>query len=95
MRHCGGMAADFPRGRRLLWASGFALAIAVPALTAVPGHVDVIAGCPVNEVPNPRGYGCVPVLARGGAVVGAPTEHELSVCHGGNLYFCIDPYAVP
>jgi hypothetical protein len=86
--------AQFPlRVKHLTWAAGLAVAFAaVPALTAVPGHVAAIAWCAPSEVPNPRGYGCVPALAPGGAVVGAPTEQELSVCHGGNLYFCIDPY---
>jgi hypothetical protein len=31
----------------------------------------------------------------GGAVIGAPTDEELSACHGGNLYFCVDPYRRP
>ena len=89
-----------------MWATVLALVIAVaPAPAAVSGHtvavsghtnvVTAVAGCPPNEVPNPRGYGCVPALAPGGAVVGAPTEQELSACHGGNLYFCVDPYGGP
>ena len=93
MRHCGGMAS-FPRQlARLMWATGFAVAIvATPALAAAPGHTNVVAACPPGEIPNPRGYGCVPALAPGGAVVGAPTVQELSACDGGDLYFCIDPY---
>ncbi len=89
--------ANFPRHVwRVMWATGFAVAIAAgPTLSAVPGHVNAIAGCPQREVPNPRGYGCVPALAPGGAIVEAPTEHELSVCDGGNLYLCIDAYAHP
>jgi hypothetical protein len=53
--------------------------------------------CPAGEVSNPAGYGygCVPALAPGDAVMGAPTEQELSACHGGNLYFCVDPYRRP
>jgi hypothetical protein len=84
----------FPRhAGRLIGAAGFAVAIAAAPVIAPPaGHISAIAGCPPSEIPNPRGYGCVPALAPGGAIVGAPTEQELSACHGGNLYFCIDPY---
>jgi hypothetical protein len=31
----------------------------------------------------------------GGAVIGAPTGEELSACHGGNVYFSVDPYSRP
>lgn len=68
---------------------------AAPVFSAAPSAVTVVAMCPPGEVPNPAGYGCVPVLAPGGAVVGAPSEEELSACHGGNLYFCVDPYGRP
>ena len=66
---------------------------AAPTFSAPPSAV--VATCPFGEVPNPAGYGCVPALAPGGAVVGAPTEEELSACHGGDLYFCVDPYGRP
>ncbi|MBV9088605.1 MAG: hypothetical protein JO044_01665 [Mycobacteriaceae bacterium] len=78
---------------RLIWAAGPVIVIAAVCVVGpLPGRSSVIAGCPPNEFPNPRGYGCVPALARGGAIVGAPTQQELSACHGGSLYFCIDPY---
>jgi hypothetical protein len=84
---------------RLVWVAG-AAAVAVviagtAALSAAPNSVTVIAMCPPGEVPNPAGYGCVPALSPGGAFVGAPTEEQLSACHGGNLYFCVDPYGRP
>jgi hypothetical protein len=71
-------------------AAAFANA-AAPAVSVLPSAV--VATCPPGEVPNPAGYGCA--LAPGGAVIGAPTEEELSACHGGNLYFCVDPYRRP
>jgi hypothetical protein len=87
------MATFARHAGRLVCAAGCAVAIdAAPVVAPLPGHISLIAGCPPKEIPNPRGYGCVPALAPGGAIVGAPTEHELSACHGGNLYFCIDPY---
>jgi hypothetical protein len=99
MGHCGGMADGAHRVTRLVWATGCAVAFAaLPAVVAgaglpvATGRVSVGAGCPPNELPNPAGYGCIPALAPGGAVVGAPTQQEISACHGGNLYFCIDPY---
>ena len=72
-----------------------AAAVAIAAATFSAPPSAVIAMCPLGEVPNPAGYGCVPALAPGGAVVGAPTEEELSACHGGDLYFCVDPYGRP
>lgn len=66
----------------------------MPAIGAPPGAISV-AACPPGEVPNPAGYGCVPALAPGGAAVGAPSEEVLSACHGGNRYFCVDPYQIP
>jgi hypothetical protein len=61
---------------------------AAPVFMAPPS--TVVAMCPPGEVPNPAGYGCVPALWPGGSVVSAPTEEELSACHG-NLYLCVDP----
>jgi hypothetical protein len=79
---------------RLGTAAG-AVAAVIAAIGGPPSVVDHIATCPPGEVANPAGYGCVPYLAPGGAVVGAPTEEVLSACHGGNLYFCVDPYRIP
>jgi hypothetical protein len=81
---------------RLSFVTGVAAtAVAIAAAPVFGAAPSTVAACAPGEVPNPAGYGCVPALAPGGAVVGAPSEEELSACHGGNLYFCVDPYRRP
>ncbi|HUO40051.1 MAG TPA: hypothetical protein VMU34_20390 [Mycobacterium sp.] len=81
------------RAGRLIGTAGLALAISAGLVTVAPSHAGhALARCPLNERPNPAGYGCVPSLAPGGNSVGAPSQEELSACHG-NLYYCVDPYA--
>jgi hypothetical protein len=90
------MAVCLRHALRLVTATGVVAAvIAAPTLGGSRSVGEHIATCPPGEVANPAGYGCVPYLAPGGAVVGAPTEEELSACHGGSLYFCVDPYRIP
>jgi hypothetical protein len=85
------MNAFRSRGVRLVSAAALGVGILVaPAMAVPPGEIHE-AACPPGEVPNPAGYGCVPAMP----FVGAPTQQELTACHGGNLYFCVDPYPVP
>ncbi|MBV8930027.1 MAG: hypothetical protein JO152_12965 [Mycobacteriaceae bacterium] len=80
---------------RLISAAGVGSAItAAPQLGAPPSVIDHLAMCPRGEVANPAGYGCVPDIGPGGAA-GPPSEQVLTACHGANVYFCVDPYAIP
>jgi hypothetical protein len=79
------------RAARLLSAAALAAAVvSIPMFVSAPSTVSHVAVCPNGMVPNPGGYGCVPVAPR----VGAPSQEVLTRCHG-NYWICIWPYGVP
>jgi hypothetical protein len=84
---------DLP-ARRLIFAGGFAAAIAISPAIAVFAHPTPtpgtpVAACPSGETEDPYTYACVPELSPSGGVV-APSEQQLTQCSGHDQANCLE-----